>query len=94
MNASDRELDRIARALGDGRLTINRLDDGSGVVLDARAEQLLSMNRTGLMIVEAIADEIETEDAIAQQLSERFAIDLHRAREDVRRFTQQLAGAL
>lgn len=94
MSNSDPEVRQIAEALAAGRLTINRLDDGSGVVLDTRKEQLLSMNRTGLMIIEAIAEGLTAESAIAEHLGERFQIDEQRARRDLRQFTRQLAGAL
>jgi hypothetical protein len=42
--------------LASGRLTITALDDGSGVLLAARQEQLFSMNATGLVIIKALAE--------------------------------------
>lgn len=94
MNRTDSEVSQIAQALAAGRLTINRLDDGSGVLLDAQREQLLSMNRTGLMIVEAIADGMTTESAIAQHLGHRFGIEPEHVQQDLRWFSERLAEAL
>jgi hypothetical protein len=94
MSNNDSKVALIASALAAGHLTINRLADGSGVVLDAEREQLLSMNRTGLMILEAIAGGIATDTEIAHRLGERFGIDSNRAMKDVRQFTRQLASAL
>ena len=45
---------KIRGALESGRLTINALDDGSGVLLDIDGEQLLTLNRTGMRLVQAI----------------------------------------
>ena len=94
MSANNPEIARIGAALASQRLTINRLEDGSGVVLDVQREQLVSMNRTGLMIIQAIADGAGAEADIAEQISQSFGIDLDRAQQDVRRFARQLAAAL
>ena len=94
MGSSDSDIEKIGAALTSGRLSINRLDDGSGVVLDVEREQLVSMNRTGLMIIQAIADGARGEAAIAAWLSQQFSIDLSRARHDLTAFTQRLATAL
>lgn len=94
MTTTDSDISKISQALSSERLTINRLDDGSGVVLDVQREQLVSMNRTGLMIIEAIAAGASGEAEIAEHLGQSFRIPLERAEQDVRRFTRQLAGAL
>lgn len=87
-------LQRIADGLASERLTISRLDDGSGVVLDVQQEQLLSMNAAGLFIVQTIADGVTDEIGIAQLLVERFAVSAERARNDVQDFVQTLSTTL
>lgn len=87
-------LEVIAQALEKERLTINPLDDGSGVVLDVDDEQLLTMNATGITIVQAIADGARDIEAIADVITARFEIDEQAAREDVRAFIDNVAGQL
>jgi hypothetical protein len=87
-------LEVIAQALEKERLTINPLDDGSGVVLDVDDEQLLTMNATGITIVQAIADGARDIEAIATVITARFEIDEQAAREDVRAFIDNVAGQL
>lgn len=87
-------IDIIARALKDQRLTINPLDDGSGVVLDVKDEQLLTMNTTGITIVQAIADGARDIEAIATVITARFEIGDEAARQDVREFIDDVAGQL
>lgn len=80
---ADQAIARIAAALEDKRLTINALDDGSGVVLDVEGEQMLTANATGIAIIQAIADGDIDPDAIAQRLAECFEVDVKRAQRDV-----------
>ncbi|MEE4331412.1 MAG: PqqD family protein [Wenzhouxiangella sp.] len=87
-------LEAIAQALDKKRLTINPLDDGSGVVLDVDDEQLLTMNATGITIMQAIADGARNIDAIARVVTAVFEVDLDEARQDVRGFIETVAGQL
>ncbi|WP_376694382.1 PqqD family protein [Wenzhouxiangella sp. EGI_FJ10409] len=91
---ADAAIARIAAALDDKRLTINALDDGSGVVLDVEGEQMLTANATGIAIVQAInAGERDTA-TIARRLAEQFDVTEARAGEDVTAFVARVAGGL
>ncbi len=81
---------RIHEALASGRLTINALDDGSGVVLDVDGEQMLTMNATGLAIIQAIADGAADLEAVADYLVERFSVERELALEQAGRFITEV----
>ena len=87
-------LERIARALEDQRLTINQLDDGSGVVLDVHDEQLLTMNAVGIVILRSIEDGARTLEAIASVVSARFEVSDREALQDIREFIDNVARQL
>lgn len=84
----------IRQALESERLTINPLDDGSGVVVDVEAEQLLTMNASGLAIIQAISDGLDDPAGIAERLTTRFQVDTPQACTDVNDFLEQVSGAL
>lgn len=86
--------DHIRKAFADDRLTTNSLDDGSGVVLDMAGERLLTMNATGMALVQAIESGTTDEAALAEVLTSRFEVDHERALDDVRRFVERLAAVL
>lgn len=87
-------VNRIQTAFEQGRLTISRLEDGSGVVLDVDREQLLSMNDTALTIVEAIAAGRVSLHGLAEMLQRRFDCSSERAECDVLEFVKRLDAAL
>ncbi|WP_376697521.1 PqqD family protein [Wenzhouxiangella sp. EGI_FJ10305] len=91
---ADQAIARIAAALEDKRLTINALDDGSGVVLDVEGEQMLMANGTGIAIVQAIAEGDRDVASVARRLAGQFDVGEGRAREDVTTFVAQVAGSL
>lgn len=87
-------LEIVARALAAGRLTINALDDGSGVVLDVEGEQLMTMNATGLVIMQSIAEGADELDAVVHGITAAFDVDAIRARRDIEAFLDRMAGVL
>ncbi len=87
-------LDRIRAALDSGRLTVNALDDGSGVLLDLDGEQLLTLNHSAMQLVQNIESGALDLTALATALTERFEVDPERARRDAAAFIERLAGAL
>lgn len=92
--ATDRAIAQIAAALDDGRLTINALDDGSGVVLDVEGEQMLTTNATGMHIIQAIADGDKEPVAIAHRLAKHFEVDAQQAQRDVAAFVDSVGQGL
>ncbi len=87
-------LDRIRSALDSGRLTVNALDDGSGVLLDLDGEQLLTLNHSAMHLVQSIQSGCGDPDALSKVLTDRFDVDLEQARADTAGFIEQLADAL
>lgn len=77
-----------------GRLTISRLDDGSGVLLDVEGEQLVEMNASAMAMIQAVADGAEDCRAVAERVAEQFGQPVERVAADVDRFLAQLAGSL
>jgi len=90
----DRRIDLIAKALAKKRLTINPLDDGSGVVLDVEGEKLLTMNATGMTIIQAIEDGAHSVGAIARVVTSVFEVDDAAADQDVHAFVENVSGQL
>jgi hypothetical protein len=84
----------LLNALQEGRLSITRLDDGSGVVLDSRDEQLFSLNATGLAIIVAIESGETDLAVIAAILSRRFDVDEGQALDDLQSFIRRLTVEL
>lgn len=93
-NQSSAAITTIAQALASGRLTINALDDGSGVVLDVEREQMLTMNATGIALVQAINNGADTAQALVDTLTARFEVTPEQAARDVHGFLKQTAGCL
>ncbi|MFO7763078.1 MAG: PqqD family protein [Wenzhouxiangellaceae bacterium] len=87
-------IEKLRDALQCGRVTINALDDGSGVLLDVDGEQLISLNRTGIRLVQYLDEGAATLDAVRDRLAEEFEIDSDRAERDARAFFAELARAV
>lgn len=84
----------IHDALESGRLTINALDDGSGVLLDIDGEQLLTLNRTGMRLVQAIDEGAASVAALRDMLLAEFEVEAGRAEADAQAFVAEVAEAL
>jgi hypothetical protein len=87
-------ISKIAKALDESRLTINVLEDGSGVVLDVEGERMLTANVAGIAIIEAIAEGSRDRKGVACSLAARFDISESRASEDVAGFVGKVAQGL
>ena len=91
---NDEPITTIRGALESGRLTINALDDGSGVLLDIDGEQLLTLNRTGMRLVQAIDEGASSVEALRDMLVKEFDVEAERAQVDARAFVGEVAEAL
>lgn len=90
----EQAIDRIRQALDSGRLTINALDDGSGVLLDVDGEQLMTLNATGMRLVQGIDAGAADVESLGRLLSEAFEVETERAEADASAFVVEIAGAL
>lgn len=91
---TDPAISKIAAALDENRLTINVLEDGSGVVLDVEGERMLTANMAGIAIIQAIAEGSRDQEGVARRLAARFDISEPRASEGIADFIGKVAQAL
>ncbi len=70
-----RLLDEVARLLHSGRYSWKTLADGTGVVLDKAGMRVLSLNRSGMSILDAIAEGVNRREELVERLTERFEVD-------------------
>ena len=90
----DAALSALSAALHSERLTINALDDGSGVVLDVEKEQLMTLNPSAMVLMEAIHAGARSEPSLVTALTRQFEIDPERAEQDTRTFLSSIARVL
>ncbi|MGK7295934.1 MAG: PqqD family protein [Candidatus Wenzhouxiangella sp. M2_3B_020] len=94
MPSSEPAIQTVKNALDAERLTVNALDDGSGVLLDIEGEQLLTLNATGMRLVQAIEAGADDVEALRDMLCEEFEVEPERAEADARTFVREVAEAL
>lgn len=84
----------IHEALARGALTLTRLTDGTGVLLDVSGCQVLTLNETGLVLVEALQEGLVSETELMARLQAGFEVDEQLALSDIRAFVEELNGLL
>ena len=87
-------IQQIRAALDSGRLTVNRMDDGTAVVLDVEGEQLMTLNATGLRILDWIEEDVESVKQLTEMLVGSYSVSVERARHDLDGFLKKLSNAL
>jgi len=84
----------LKHQLEQDRLSLTLMDDGSGVLLDARKEALFSLNPSGLFVIQQVAAGVDRLDTLADAMVERFRIDAEQARRDAEAFIRALLDTL
>jgi hypothetical protein len=84
-------LETIRLALQRGRVTVNPLTDGSGVLVDLQGQRLLALNASGMLLVQAIECGEADEHGLVRALASGFLVDITRAEADTREFVRRLA---
>jgi len=84
----------LSRLLSSERLTTTRLADDSGVLLDTTTLQVLSVNETGQVLVEALQSGASTGEELTARLVEELDVDDASARHDVDAFLEELRRLL
>lgn len=93
MQGSD-GLASVVRRLQDNDLLLTRLADGTGVLLDLSGHQVLTLNPTGVVLVEKISEGVVVADDLAVSLAVAFSVDdLARCESEVRAFLVTLERA-
>lgn len=88
---SDVDVGRLGALLRSGRIVRTGLADQSGVMVDTAGMQMLSLNETGMILVEEIASGAGL-DALVERLVREFRVSGDTARQDVERFLGELMG--
>ena len=76
-------ISEVAAALNSDRVLLKALADGSGVLLDLDGSQVLSLNDSGMCIVEHIRMGLETAEELVEALTAEFEVDAETARHDI-----------
>jgi hypothetical protein len=84
----------LARLLSSEAVSQTRLVDRSGVLLDAEALHVFSVNDTGMCLIEALQSGVDDHDGLVRRLMEEFAVDAEVAARDVDGFVDELARQL
>ena len=85
-----RPLHELAELLGSERFRRQTLADGSGVMLDLDAMRVLSLNRTGMLVLDALAEGEVRVEGLERRLTETFDVDSETATRDVGRLLDEI----
>lgn len=88
---SDTEVQRLASLLRSSRFSRARLTDGTGVMTDATSLRMLSLNETGLFLVEGLVSGLGPE-ALVERVVAEFNVSAPEARRDLEKFLEELSG--
>ena len=84
----------LAGLLASDRYSHKTLADGTGVLLDLESMRVLSLNRTGMFVVDQIAAGVGDVAALERRLVETFEIDAETASSDLRELLDRLEREL
>lgn len=87
-------IDPIRQAIESKRLTVNRLDDGTAVLLDIEGEKLMTLNASALRLIDWIEIGVDSVEELGNRLTEIYEVDLERATADARGFVEDVNQAL
>jgi hypothetical protein len=88
---SDADVGRIGALLRSDRFSRAKLTDGTGVMTDAVSMRILSLNETGIFLVEGLVSGLGLE-TLVERLVEEFRVSAPEARQDLERFLGELDG--
>lgn len=76
------------------RLQSTDLGEDGGVLLDIEGNQILTLNRMGMYLIERLREDGGDVEALTQRVARDFAIEAGTARSDIEEFLARLAGFL
>ncbi len=85
---------KLAAMLADDELTTTKLVDGTGVILDVDTLQVFTLNETGMFLVEALGEGVDSRDELVARLVDSFDVEDDVAAADVDAFIGELATFL
>ncbi len=87
-------IEALAARLRSQELTVTRLVDGSGVILDVNGLKVYSLNETGMFLLERIQGGTVTTGDLVRALVEHFEVEPETASADLQSFLDELLGRL
>lgn len=87
-------VEELVEALASDRFTRKQLADGSGVILDLEHMNVLTLNETGMFLLEEIASGVKTVDQLSERLTSVFDVDRDTAATDIEDLLSALEGVL
>lgn len=84
----------IAKAIDARRLTVNRLGDGTAVLLDGDGEELMTLNEAGRRLIDWIDDGAETLPELVDRMMEFYEVERDVAHDDAKGFVEEVAETL
>ncbi len=87
-------IEALAARLRSQELTVTRLVDGSGVILDVNGLKVYSLNETGMFLLERIQQGTVTSGDLVRALAEHFEVEPETAAADLQSFLDELLGRL
>lgn len=87
-------LERLSELLQSDKVTRTTLVDDTGVILHLDSLQVLTLNETGMFLVERLGEGMSSVEQLITALTEEFEVDGATAREDVESFLNELDGLL
>ncbi len=88
------DLGRLSELLQSDNVTWTTLVDNTGVILHLDSLQVLTLNETGMFLVERIGEGMCSVEKLIAALTEEYEVDEEAAREDVETFLYELGGLL
>lgn len=87
-------LERLSDLLQSDKVTRTTLVDDTGVILHLDSLQVLTLNETGMFLVERLGEGMRSVHQLITALTEEFEVDEVTARDDVESFLNELDGLL
>lgn len=87
-------IERLSQLMRSDKVTQTKLADETGVILHLDSLQVLTLNETGMFLVERIGEGLSTADQLIAALTDDFEVDEATARADVDAFVDELDAML
>ena len=87
-------IERLSQLMRSDKVSQTKLADETGVILHLDSLQVLTLNETGMFLVERIGEGLSTSDQLIAALTDDFEVDEATARADVNAFVDELDAML